>query len=245
MREQNHGMASDRLEAMRVALYGGDAAAMVAAVDSGFEASLQLAGEVLLVAIERGVAGAADAARRCIAALHTRGWSGDDELADALHDALTGSAPMLAELAIDLEELASLLDAGPDSTGGRIDLTTGIVWPDSVLDDDWTGKPEDLDVDDSDRWLAVWPEGSRAAYRDMADFAASRTDSRLAAHLDVALDGRGAFGRFKRVLSDWPDDRADWFAFDDDRSRGRARAWLADAGYRATFRPIAPRDDGS
>ncbi|HEV7205896.1 MAG TPA: UPF0158 family protein [Jatrophihabitans sp.] len=238
-------MARDRLEAMRVALHGGDAAAMVAAVQSGgFDASLQLAGEVLLVATHGGAVGAADAARRCVVALHTRGWDGDDELADALSDALTGSPPELAELAIDLEELASLLDAGPDSTGGRIDLTTGIVWPDALLDDDWTGKPDDLDVDDPDRWLAVWPEGSRAAYRDMIDFAASRTDSRLAAQLDRALDGRGAFGRFKRVLSDWPDDSADWFAFADNRSRGRARAWLADAGYRASFKPIAPHDDG-
>jgi hypothetical protein len=237
-------MARDRLEAMRVALYSGDTAVMVAAVEAaGFDASLQLAGEVLLVAIQRGAAGAAEAARRCIAALRSRGWDGDGELADALHDGLTGSPPELAELTIDLEELASLLDAGQESTGGRIDLTTGIAWPDSLLDDDWTGKPDDLDVDDPDRWLAVWPEGSRAAYRDMADFAASRTDSRLAAQLDIALDGRGAFGRFKRVLSDWPDDRAEWFAFADDRSRGRARAWLADAGYRASFKPIAPHDD--
>lgn len=229
---------------MRVALYSGDAAAMVAAAEpGGFDASLQLAGEVLLVATQGGATGAADAARRCISALHSRGWDGDDELADALHDAVTGSAPKLAELVIDLEELASLLDAGPDSTGGRIDLTTGIVWPDTLLDDDWTGKPDDLDVDDPDRWLAVWPEGSRAAYRDMADFAASRTDSTLAAQLDIALAGRGAFGRFKRVLSGWPDDRADWFAFADDRSRGRARAWLADAGYRAAFKPIAPHED--
>jgi hypothetical protein len=70
----------------------------------------------------------------------------------------------------------------------------------------------------------------------MADFAAMRTDPGLVNRLEVALDGRGAFGRFKRVLADWREHRQDWFAFSDDRRRGRARAWLADAGYRERIR---------
>jgi hypothetical protein len=85
-------------------------------------------------------------------------------------------------------------------------------------------EPDNLDVDDPDRWLAVWREGFRAAYRDVLDFAASRTDLGMVAQLDSALTGRGAFGRFKRVLSEWPDDRAEWLAFADDCSRGRRRA---------------------
>jgi hypothetical protein len=34
------------------------------------------------------------------------------------------------------------------------------------------------------------------------------------------------------ALMDWPEDREDWFVFSEDRRRGRAREWLADAGYR-------------
>jgi hypothetical protein len=68
----------------------------------------------------------------------------------------------------------------------------------------------------------------------------------------VAVDGRGAFRRFKDVLMERPDDRADWYAFSAERRRGRARAWLTDAGYRpspaSTSRLIAwglrARDDG-
>jgi hypothetical protein len=58
-----------------------------------------------------------------------------------------------------------------------------------------------------------------------------------------SIDGRGAFGRFQHVLTDWPQDRQDWFAFSDDRRRGRARAWHADAGYRArpADQPHLPR----
>jgi Uncharacterised protein family (UPF0158) len=59
----------------------------------------------------------------------------------------------------------------------------------------------------------------------------------LIARLEVAIDGRGAFRRFKNVLFDWPDDREEWFAFSDERRRGRAREWLADVGYRPAARP--------
>jgi hypothetical protein len=31
--------------------------------------------------------------------------------------------------------------------------------------------------------------------------------------LSVALDGKGAFGRFKRVLEDYPEERERWFKF--------------------------------
>ncbi len=31
---------------------------------------------------------------------------------------------------------------------------------------------------------------------------------------------------------DWPEDREDRFVFSEDRRGGRAREWLADAGYR-------------
>ena len=45
------------------------------------------------------------------------------------------------------------------------------------------------------------------------------------------LAGRGAFRRFKDVLARWPGELERWHAFSAERQRGRARAWLADAGY--------------
>ena len=150
------------------------------------------------------------------------------------------AADELIDLPVEVEGIAELLDAGSGSSGGRIDLLTGEVWPEEAFDESMTGvaaADEDED-EDEDRWLVVWPAGSRAAFRDMADFAASRIDTELAARLEVALDGRGAFRRFKNVLLDWPEDREEWFTLAEDRSRGRARAWLADNGYRA--HPVRP-----
>ena len=41
-----------------------------------------------------------------------------------------------------------------------------------------------------------------------------------------------AFRRFKDVLARWPGELDRYFAFSDERHRGRARAWLAEEGYR-------------
>ena len=57
-------------------------------------------------------------------------------------------------------------------------------------------------------------------------------DPDLAERLRDALDSRGPFRRFKDVLARRPDQLQRWFAFSEERHRGRARAWLATAGYR-------------
>ncbi|HET8589570.1 MAG TPA: UPF0158 family protein [Nakamurella sp.] len=234
-------MGTDRLRELRRAIHSGDPAAMVAAVEHhGLRPSLQLAGEVLLVALRADAAGASDLADRFAAALEGRGWDGDLELATALRAAMAGHDEQgLGDLAVDLDELADVLEGAPEYSGGYLDLRSGEIWPLSVADGDGWDDPLDLDLDDSERWLSVWPQGSRDGYQDMVQFAETCTDAVLAGKLDVALNGRGAFRRFKDVLFDYPDERAEWFSFSDDRRRGRARAWLAAAGYRAVFRPVS------
>ena len=49
-----------------------------------------------------------------------------------------------------------------------------------------------------------------------------------------AISGRGAFRRFKDVLFDRPGLLTRWYAFSNDRQRGRARSWLAAEGYTPT-----------
>src|SRR5437870_11112961 len=125
-------MASELLQDLRRALYSGDAPTMVAAVEAnGLETCLQLAGELILVGLRHGATGATELAERGVATLRSRGWDGDDELADALRDALRGGSKpeALDELTADLLEVADLLEGGSDSAGGRIDLATGEVWP--------------------------------------------------------------------------------------------------------------------
>ena len=199
-------------------------------LDDGGE--LQLIGDGLVAALAAKTQGAAETAAACAEKLRERGWLGDDELADQLEARLgTRPAPMLRPLPIDLEELAMVLEGDHLSEGGRIDLRTGEVRPEFTFDYAMTGVEPDDEDEDPDRWLRVWCEGSRAAYGDMEDFIDTRTDPDWADRLSIAIQGRGAFRRFKDVLSRSPDEFEEWHAFADERQRGRARFWLAGEGY--------------
>jgi len=242
---QTGAVGLETLREARRVLYGGDGAlALATAQAAGLNGPVQQVGELVLLALDHDAARAGEFAAKCSGVLRVRGWDGDQELADAIDVArgvVASDAEALRELAVDLEQLADLIDAGPDSAGGRLDLTTGEVWPEFAFEDTFT-KDEDAD-EDPDRWLHVWPSGSRRAYEDMVDFTATRESGRLCARLESALGGRGAFRRFKDVLMDWPEDREDWFMFSEDRSRGRAREWLADVGYRPAVRSSAQRPE--
>jgi hypothetical protein len=62
-------------------------------------------------------------------------------------------------------------------------------------------------------------------------FISAIADAEIQERLSIAISGRGAFRRFKDTLSRWPDLMTRWFAFSEDRQRGRARACLAYEGY--------------
>ncbi len=76
------------------------------------------------------------------------------------------------------------------------------------------------------------PEGSDEGYRDMEAFIGGLGDPDQVDRLLIAIEGRGAFRRFKQTLARWPEEEHRCNRFSEERRRGRARAWLADAGYR-------------
>jgi DNA-binding transcriptional MerR regulator len=86
------------------------------------------------------------------------------------------------------------------------------------------------------RALGVGPEcqGSVEAFRDMELFVDTVGDARTADRLAAAIGGRGAFRRFKDTLSAWPAETHRWYAYSEERQRGRAREWLAENGYYAS-----------
>ena len=234
------GTVDDReeLTRLRSLVVRGDGPGLVAALSEGpWPAdSLHLIGEGLLAAVRSGADGSAELALECVNALRERRWDGDRELVEVLDAALgNGPTPLLRPLPVDLEELSMILEGDPVQGGGRVDLATGQVWPQSALDyAEESGEAED---DDPDRWLWVECEGSRSAYQDMVGFIEGIDDPNLVDRLARAISGRGAFRRFKDTLFDRPDLMTQWHAFSGDRHRGRARSWLAAEGYTPT-RPL-------
>ena len=227
----------DRRTQLRLLLGQDDADRVLEGLADDWPAdALQMAGDGLLRALVGGASRAADFARRCATELRSREWDGDAELADLLEATLgIGPIPLLRPIAVDLEELAMVLEGDPVHGGGRVDLRTGEVWPAAAIEyaqDTGELDDEESDEEDVDRWLWVPCQGSRDGYRDMELFAARIGDAGLRGRLEQALTGRGVFRRFRDVLAESSRHLQEWYAFKDERQRGRARNWLASEGYR-------------
>lgn len=233
---------------LRGAVYSGDGRAAMSAIERVPDLdTLQYVGDGLRLALAQGVTDAERRAREHIAALRVRDLDGDEDLAIELEAALgLAQAPALQDLPVDLDDLSLALEGDPLLTGGRLDLRTGEVHQIGPLyesgDLDEIGEADDLeDGRPDDRWLRFDSLGSRPGFCDMMEFIETVADERLATRLDRALGGRGAFHRFKDKLADAPDELARFHRFTDDRRRGRARQWLAEAG----LRPSVPGEPAS
>ena len=201
------------------------AAAVPAAVGEGL---LQTAGPAALLALQSVPAGREVEA--LLEGLRERDWPGDNVLIELLNAAMAGTDTGRGRLEVDLDMLGDVLN---DQRGGYLDLRDGTVWPVELVED---GQVEDLDPfqeADPELWLDVPGEGSRDAYRDMADFIAELTDPRVRGDLAAALEGKGAFRRFQAALNRHDTYRVHWRVFSTWRRSGRAQAWLADQGYDA------------
>lgn len=87
------------------------------------------------------------------------------------------------------------------------------------------------------RYLRIDPVSSREQYRWMERFIATVEDDDLRRRLNVAIDGKGAFRRFKDALMSQPVDRERWFAFRSERLRSCMESWLTAHGIRPVERP--------
>jgi hypothetical protein len=85
-----------------------------------------------------------------------------------------------------------VLEGDPVQGGGRIDLRTGEVWPQSAIEYAEEVGEIDEEDDDPERWL--WVEcGVHDGYRDMEWFIDDLDDPQFAFRLARAISGRGAF----------------------------------------------------
>src|SRR6187431_3008402 len=86
-------------------------------------------------------------------------------------------------------------------------------------------------------YVRVEPVSSREQYRWMERFIQMLDPSDLREELVLAIDGRGAFRRFKDVLMVNAAERERWFAFRSERLRVFMEAWLEAHQLRAVPRP--------
>jgi len=80
------------------------------------------------------------------------------------------------------------------------------------------------------RYISIPRSESTESYGDMEEFITMVEDEHLVELLEVAINGKGAFRRFKDVLANYPAERERWFHFKDNRIRERMLEWLKDEG---------------
>ncbi|MET1088844.1 MAG: UPF0158 family protein [Arthrobacter sp.] len=222
------------LSELREAIAAADAGRFLAAVTGrDIDDALQQVGAGIPMVLERRRQDAEPVALSVINRLTWRGRAGDQVLAEDLLAALRREPLAGRVVPVDLDMLSIVLEGDPGlSTGGYLDLRTGQVYDEAATDPMMVGKDAAIDVEEEpDRWLRLDRTGSANGWRDMAAFAERQHDEALRERLERAIEGKGAFYRFRDLIH--AEDLAEqWHVFSTDRQMGRAREFLADNGIR-------------
>ena len=128
---------------------------------------------------------------------------------------------------LDLEEIAAALADQTDyEHRWLINTETGeiVFWTsDTGIDGQMAVDLDELDL------LCIDPLPPSIWYQDMAEFAAHVSDERAGRRLARAIQGKGAFRRFKAELhEEYPQLLPAWYAFRDAGAHRRAVEWLVD-----------------
>src|SRR5262245_12818988 len=161
----------------------------------------------------------------------------DDALAEINHYLDTESGEVISIGDEIQQELEAIYEEAGDATGAEALDIADIVNRSDIPD--WRKaavlEAHQVEMGYGTRYLAIPKADSREGYRDMENFINTVRDQTLEQQLWQAIQGRGAFGRFKAVLGGYPRERERWFQFKTDRLRERAEEWLAEEEIEPTF----------
>lgn len=136
-------------------------------------------------------------------------------------------------LYVKMDELIEAMETHVPGAGGQrpfcFDLQTGEV----VL----SLEDEDAEVDhvESERFVEIPETDAQDDYRAMEEFAGSIDEDDVRAGAQRAIQGKGAFGRFRDLLRGYPDLLARWENQKQQRTAAEAVAWLRDLGIEPQY----------
>ncbi|MEO1481474.1 MAG: UPF0158 family protein [Myxococcota bacterium] len=88
-----------------------------------------------------------------------------------------------------------------------------------------------------DSYAAVETIASRIQYQWLDEFIKSVDEEDLRERMEAAINGKGAFRRFKDILLTLPEERRRWFEFRDHKMRERIMEWVRERGISADNDP--------
>ncbi|UCE61483.1 MAG: hypothetical protein JSU63_06985 [Phycisphaerales bacterium] len=153
----------------------------------------------------------------------------------------------MKKLSVNIAEVADLMEMNDHEDEYYLDLQNGepVVIPRELLREGWKDDDDMLDLPEwekelrpiaeaitagSNRYVPIPDVPSWDAYEDLVQFAETVTDPKLREFLAIALDGKGAFRRFRSVLDRNENELKRWYAFKDEAMVRRVREWLNGIG---------------
>ncbi len=138
------------------------------------------------------------------------------------------------DVPVDWEALEDAFENNAPEVHSYLHLTTGEVLRvvDGVADPQMHVR-----IASDGNYLRIDPVSSREQYRWMERFIPMVDEGELRTKLTQAIDGKGAFRRFKDVLMSFATERERWFAFRSERLRTFMEAWLGAHAIKAVPRP--------
>jgi hypothetical protein len=144
--------------------------------------------------------------------------------------------PSPREVPVDWEALEDAFENNAPEVHSYLHLKTGEVL--RVVDG--IADPEThVRIASDSEYMRIEPVSSREQYRWMERFIPLVDEEELRHKLMRAIDGKGAFRRFKDVLMGYVQERERWFAFRSERLRVFMEAWLGAHALQPVAR-IAP-----
>lgn len=157
-------------------------------------------------------------------------------------DADSGSKndnPNITDVPVDWEALEDAFENNAPEVHSYLHVSTGEVLRvvDGIADPEMHTR-----IASDANYMRVDPVSSREQYRWMERFIPMVDDNELRERLAHAIDGKGAFRRFKDVLMAHGPERERWFAFRSERLRVFMEAWLTAHALKPVARAAAPTE---
>ena len=146
----------------------------------------------------------------------------------------TPASGAVRDVPIDWEALEDAFENNAPEVHSYLHLVTGEVLRvvDGVADPQMHVR-----IASDANYLRIDPVSSREQYRWMERFIPMVDEPELRGKLTQAIDGKGAFRRFKDVLMTYAADRERWFTFRSERLRTFMEAWLSAHAIKPVARP--------
>jgi hypothetical protein len=143
----------------------------------------------------------------------------------------------ITDVPVDWEALEDAFENNAPEVHSYLHISTGEVLRvvDGIADPEMHTR-----IASDATYMRVDPVSSREQYRWMERFIPMVDEEDLRNRLAQAIDGKGAFRRFKDVLMAHAPERERWFAFRSERLRVFMEAWLTAHALRPVPRAAAP-----